>query len=256
MNDRYKLHQFYQGKENEVEYFHAVRLRFKDINFANLRIDYSGKWSNSEQEKRFHKSWIESIKNLDKVVRLKIDLIDQEIFNAVCEMKNLKELIVPTSGLIDFSGLKKVENLTRLQIRCNSNLTDLSFLKNLNLKQLSIEECFNIKNYEVIGEMTSLTGLSLNGNWTAPKNLRLDSIKPYENLENLEHLDLNYCTIKDKSFDSILKMENLRRFDFLGRIPKATRDLIKSNHPNLEAGFFMDWNYEKKEFYEDKNWDK
>jgi len=256
MNDRYNLHQFYQGKENEVDYFHAVRLRHKDINYKNLRIDYSGKWSNSEQEKTFFSNWIESIKNLDKVERLKIDLVDQEIFNAVCQIENLKELIVPLSGIIDFSGLKKIKTLTRLQLNRNSHLTDLSFLKNLNLKQLSIIECFNVQNFEVIGEIKSLTGLQLSGNWTAPKNLKLNTIKPFEKLNNLEHLDLSFCSIKDKSFDSILKMKKLERFDILGHIPKKTRILIKENHPKLKAGIFMDWNYETKDFYEGKNWDK
>ena len=73
-------------------------------------------------------------------------------------------------------------------------------------------------------------------------------------MEDLEHLDLNYSIVVDKSFESILRMTNLKRFDYLATIKKETRNKIKNNHKTLIAGFFMDYDYEKNDFYENKIW--
>ena len=144
--------------------------------------------------------------------------------------------------------------LTRLEINGNSRLTNIDAIASLNLKQLKFERCFTINNYETIGNLKTLKGLSLNGHWTAPKNLKINSLIPFETLENLEHLDLNYTNVADKSFESILKMTTLKRFDYLATIKKGTRLNIKNNHPSLVAGFFMDYDYDTNEFYEGKQW--
>ena len=49
-------------------------------------------------------------------------------------------------------------------------------------------------------------------------------------------------------------MTKLKRFDYSATIKKETRIKIKNNHKSLIAGFFMDYNYEKNEFYEGKVW--
>jgi hypothetical protein len=49
-------------------------------------------------------------------------------------------------------------------------------------------------------------------------------------------------------------MPQLERFDLLVTIPKEMRDKIKSTHKNLKAGFFMDWDFENKKFYDGKTW--
>ncbi|WP_445454306.1 hypothetical protein [Flavobacterium sp. 25HG05S-40] len=113
--------------------------------------------------------------------------------------------------------------LTRLELNWNSELTNIDAIATLKLKQLKFERCFTINNYETIGNLKTLQGLSLNGNWTAPKNLKINSLIPFETLENLEHLDLNYAIVVDKSFESILRMTSLKRFDYLATIKKSDK---------------------------------
>lgn len=49
-------------------------------------------------------------------------------------------------------------------------------------------------------------------------------------------------------------MECLERFDLSVKIPHSIRENIKKNHKNLVGGFFMDWDFDNKRFYDDKEW--
>ena len=102
--------------------------------------------------------------------------------------------------------------------------------------------------------MTELKGLRLGGNVSAPKNLRLTSLRPFHNLKNLKHLDLSTLSVVDNSYQTILELENLERFDFTVVIPKQIRELIRTNHQKLTAGLFMDWDYDNQKIYDDKEW--
>jgi len=119
---------------------------------------------------------------------------------------------------------------------------------------LSIDNCFKVENYDILGKMTQLIGLELCGDTFAPKNLRLNSLKPFETLKKLKHLDLSSASVIDNSYESLLKMTGLERFDITVNIPKATRELIKTKHKNLKAGFFMDWDFDNKKIYDGKLW--
>ena len=257
MNDRYKYHEFYTGKVNELEYKIVQLPTNKNINSENLFIQCLSPAvikKGSDKEMRLIEEWDEVFQTLNNVKRLKINIYNQEILNSLHKIPNLTELIIENSFFEDIAPLIKLENLSRLEIYYNSKLTNIEAIRSLNLKQLKFENCFNIVNYEIIGKIKSLKGLSLNGNWTARKNFKINSLIPFEELENLEHLDLNYSIIVDKSFESILRMTNLKRFDYLATIKRDTRNKIKNSHNALIAGFFMDYDYEKHDFYEDKIW--
>ena len=88
----------------------------------------------------------------------------------------------------------------------------------------------------------------------APKNLKLCSLQPFRGLRQLRHLDISSATIIDHSYETILDLENLDRFDITVIIPKQKRELIKDNHKKLTAGLFMDWDYDNKKMYEGKEW--
>jgi len=49
-------------------------------------------------------------------------------------------------------------------------------------------------------------------------------------------------------------MKNLERFDLVVNVPKEMRDKLKTEHKNLKAGFFVDYDFENKKFYEGKQW--
>jgi Leucine-rich repeat (LRR) protein len=170
-------------------------------------------------------------------------------------MKNLEQLHFWTSTVEDISSISKLQKLHRLDLDSFSRLTDISPILTLeNLQLLSIENSFKVENYDLIGQMTQLKGLRLGGHTFAPKNLRLKSLNPYSNLKQLKHLDLSTLSVVDNSYETILELKNLERFDITVIIPKQTRELIKANHKKLTAGMFMDWDYDNKKIYDGKEW--
>lgn len=258
--DRYKLNLFYSGPGSETNYLNVQDITDDIFSATNLCIvalamDFP-QGTSTKARKELEDKWLKILPTLDNVKTLSIRLrVNQDFFNAICKMKNLERLHFWTSTAEDISDISKLKNLTRLDLESFSRLTDISpLLKLQKLKLLYIDNSFKIENYDVIGKMTQLIGLKLNGNIFAPKNLRLPSLKPFANLKKLEHLDLDACSVIDNSYDAVLALENLKRFDVTGTIPKEQRDKIKSGHKKLQAGFFMDWDYEKKKIYDDKQW--
>lgn len=215
----------------------------KRINSKNIRIDCLSPAlikKGSQKEKALIKEWNEIFPLLDNMKRLKINVYNQEIFDGICKIPNLEELTITSSNFTNLNSIHLLKNLNRFELLGNNKISDIEPLSELNLKYLKIEECFNISNYEIIGNLKTLIGLSINGNWTAPKNLKLNSIKTYENLDELIHLDISFCSLLDKSFDSVLKMEKLKRFDYHGKVDKKIVLKVQNNHKNLCSGSFID----------------
>lgn len=202
------------------------------------------------------RQWLELLPTLKSVNKLYIrHPVDQDFFEAICKMKGLEQLYFCTSIVENLSSIIKLQNLKLLQIDSFSRLKDISPVVGLkNLQLLSIVNSFKIENYECISEMSNLTGLNLNGDPIAPRNLRLPSLQPFGKLKKLRHLDISYLSVVDKSYETIIEMESLERLDLTITIPKAIRDLIKSKHKSLESGLFMDWDWENNKIQEGKEW--
>lgn len=260
MTDRYKLSQFYQGKGTETNYesFQAVEddvSAVEHLQIVSLAMDFP-QGTSPKVRQEIERTWIDTLPKLKKVKSLSVrHRVKQEFFEAICQMPNLENLTFWTSTVEDISSISKLQELTHLKLWSFTRLKDVSPLLLLKkLRVLSIDNCFKVENYDVIGQMTQLTGLELCGDTFAPKRLRLNSLKPFETLKNLKHLDLSTASVIDNSYDSILQMKRLERFDLVVNVPKELRDRIKSEHKNLRAGFFVDYDFENKRFYEGKQW--
>jgi hypothetical protein len=258
--DRFKLNLFHAGPSTEPNYLHVQEISDDIFSSTEVCIDALAmdfpQGTSLKARKELESKWINILPSLDNIKTLSLRLrVGQDFLNAVCEMKNLERLHIWTSTAKDISGISKLEKLVRLDLESFGQLTDISpLLKLKRLKLLYIENSYKIKNYEVIGQMTQLIGLKLNGSITAPRNLRLPSLKPFSKLTNLEHLDLFACSVVDNSYDTLLSLENLKRFDINVTISKELRDKIKSRHSNLQAGMFIDWDYDKKKIHDNKDW--
>jgi len=259
-SDRYHLNLFHQGKGSEIDYYFTQETDNKVFDCENLHISMLAMDFKEGQSRKYRKQlenhWIDLLPQLDKVKTLSIrHIVTQAFFEAICKMKNLERLFFWTSNVEDISNIKNLKKLKRLRLERFSRLSDISILLELKeLRLLSVLNSFKIDNYELIGKMTDLIGLTIRGDETAPKNLRLASLKPFEGLTNLRHLDLSATSVIDKSYDSIVKMISLERFDITVGIDKLKRDLIKSKAKALKAGFFMAWDYENRKFYPHINW--
>lgn len=260
MNDRFKLHLFYSGNTNPTAYLNVQEITDEvfsatELSIATLAMDFPNGTS-MKHKKELEAKWIDLLPRLDSIKELSVrHIVNQDFFEAICNMKNLERLHFWTSTVENISSISKLKNLQRLELHGFSRLTDIEPILSLkNLKLLSIEKCFKVENYDLIGQMTELKGLQLGGDTFAPKNLRLKSLKPFKNLKKLAHLDLSSSSVVDGSYETIVELQNLERFDISVIIPKPIRDLIKANHKKLTAGFFMDWDYDNKKICDGKEW--
>jgi hypothetical protein len=260
MNDRYKLSQFYQGKGTEIPYASFQDLddevyEAENLQIVSMAMDFP-QGSSVKIRKEIEQKWIDALPGLKKVKALSVrHRVKQDFFEAICKLPNLQKLTFWSSTVEDISSISTLKNLARLKLWSFSRLRDIAPLLALRkLKVLSIDNCFKVENYEIIGQMTQLEGLELCGDTFAPRNLRINSLKPFETLKNLKHLDLSSASVVDKSYDSILQMKSLERFDLAVIVPKEMRERIKAEHKNLKAGFFVDYDFENKKFYDGKQW--
>lgn len=260
MKDRYNLNLFYSGEENAPKFMDAQEITSAVFNARTLRIktlamDFPVDVT-LKQRKRLEEKWIELLPELEQVTTLSCrHKVDQTFFEAICKMKNLEHLHFWTSTVEDISSISKLQKLRYLDMESFSRLLDISPILMLkNLEVLSIESSFKVENYDLLGQMTSLKGLRLGGNTFSPKNLRLKSLKPFSKLKHLKHLDLSSSSVIDNSYETILELNSLERFDIAVLIPQSIRQSIKANHKNLKAGFFMDYDFDNKVFYAGKEW--
>ena len=260
MYDRYKLDQFYQGKGTETQYssFQALDndvYSVENLQIVSMAMDFP-QGTSPKFRQEIERKWIETLPKLKKVKLLSVrHRVKQEFFDAICKMPNLEDLTFWSSTVEDISNISKLTKLRHLKLWSFSRLKDISPLLPLKkLTHLSIDNCFKVENYDIIGKMTQLIGLELCGDTFAPRNLRLKSLKPFETLRKLRHLDLSSASVIDKSYESVLKMPSLERFDLLVTVPKEIREKIKSTHKELKAGFFVDYDFENKKFYDGKQW--
>lgn len=193
--------------------------------------------------KDLKRRWMELLPTLSNVKHLNLkSRIDQAEFEVICNMPNLESLYFWSSTATDINALSKLSRLTSLGLDSFSRLTDVSPILSLpQLEALYICNSYKIENLDIIGRMTRLSVLGLTGEITAPKTLYLPSLQPFSTLQRLEHLDLTCTSVQDNSYDVVLELKQLRKFDLLSKIDKSLVEKIKT-HPRLNEGSFLKYN--------------
>ncbi|AIY14673.1 hypothetical protein [Cellulophaga baltica] len=258
--DRNKFCYLYDIEDKNEEEIYCQEIpssisKIKKLYISTLAMDFPDTVS-KKYRIELEKDWINLLPSLDNITSLSIrHRVNQEYFEAICTMKNLKTLFFWTSTVEDINSISKLKNLSSLSLDSFSRLRDLSALKSLKkLRRLTIQNSFKVENYEMIGDLIQLNGLCIGGNFSGPKNLVIDSLIPFKNLKELQHLDMSTVTIRDKSYDALLEMTSLERLDANWRMSDAKRTELKEKHQSLRAGFFVDYDFVKNEFFQDKSW--
>lgn len=175
----------------------------------SLSPDYSQETDLSySQLKKLRAQWI---KVLPKLVNLKHLFVghqlNQEYFEAICNIPNLKSLEVKVSRIKDFSSIGKLTKLEYLDFCGSPAIKSLKGIENLHkLKHCKLSHFFEIENVNEISELKSLEKLTIFGNIFG-KNLNLKNVEPISELKNLKLLSLDIKTNLDIS--SLLKLKKL-----------------------------------------------
>ena len=203
MTDRYKLDLFIE----KIEYFSPQEISDELYSAKNLRLSLDfGTHSSKKFQQQSIRNWISlfpMLKNIEGLLLMYPK--SQAFFAAACKMTQIKTLSLRSLKVDDLTPIQNLKALTRLYIDSCHQLKSIIPILNLkNIIYIKIENCYNIEDLASIGQMTWLKGLCLTGNITAPKNLRINSLKPYRNLKNLKHLDLTSTSVIDKSYQVLL----------------------------------------------------
>lgn len=190
------------------------RLRIEDSEIYECEIlspDYSQEKDLSYPKiKKLRAEWIKVFPKLENLKYLFLGhRVNQEYFEAICNIPNLKGLEVKVSQIKDFRSigkLKKLENLNFCGSKGIQNLKGIEVLTEL--KYCKLSQFFGLETIEELSELQSLEKLNLFGNYHG-QSLNLKSVEPISELRNLKELGLDIKTKMD--LDSLLKLENLER---------------------------------------------
>lgn len=173
--------------------------------------------------------YLREVRNLWFVSR-----VNQKMLDAACRVPKLEGIFIKWSGIKNIDALRIPKKLRHLYLGGSSQGESIDVLGELDsLVTLDLEQLNRISDFRFLSKLTSLEGLGIDGSiWTAQK---IDTIKPLANLHNLKYLTLTNTRIQDKSFDPILGLTELVRFNSSWNYPEAEFEKLKAM-PKLKYG--------------------
>jgi|JI10StandDraft_1071094.scaffolds.fasta_scaffold214317_1 hypothetical protein len=206
---------------------------FRPVIKLNLNITQLG--LKTGDQKKLLQFWCNEMPKLTTVKYLWFcSRVNQEMFEAACDMDNLEGLYIKWSGIKKIDSLLKLKNLKHLHIGSSGQVENIRVFRDINwLTTLSLEQLNNVTDFSDIAGMTNLQGLGIDGSiWTAQK---IDTLQPIGQLRGLKYLTLTNTRTKDKSFDPILNLKELVRFNSSWNYPVTEFEKLKGL-PNLKYG--------------------
>jgi len=189
----------------------------------------------SYRQNKIIDQWCAELPNLEEVKYLWfVSRVNQKMFEAACRIPNLEGLFIKWSGIKNIDALRIPKNLRHLRLGGSSQVESIDVFNEIDsLVTLDLQQLNKISDFSVLSKLTALEGLGLDGGmWTAQK---IDTLKPLAKLRNLKYLTLINTHLKDKSFDPILNLTELIRFDSSWNYPESEFEKLKSL-PKLKYG--------------------
>lgn len=212
-NDKYRErrhHKVCYRKLSEIEGTSEV------LNFWRKNKSYSG------------------ISDLKYVTDLTATSVDEGFFEEICQMSQLKSLIIDKLEVSDLSritNLKNLENLDIVNLKPTKNMESLCSIKSLN--KLWINESKHITDYSFLSGAKGVLALGVEGDlWTKQK---IDSFAPFQDLDNLEALFLSSVQVKDKNLDYFSTNPKLKHLWIARCAPKSSFDSLRKLMPDLDC---------------------
>jgi len=191
----------------------------------------------ASKKRELRRVWAETLPKLDNVKYLMTThQIDQDFFEAICEMKNLEGLYIKWGKVDSIDNITKLINLKHLYFGSNPRIKSIEGISKLeNLKTLELENFKDCEDFFKIERLKNLESLkimpSVNG-----ALIKLKDLEFMRELTELKVLELGIILI-DKRIEPIYKLKNLVRLwipDHLYK--KYDKRELKKNFKNLKYG--------------------
>ena len=165
----------------------------------------------------------------------------QELFNAVCQQKDLKRLYIKWGVYPDISAISKLQELEYLHIGSGAGVLSIEPLAELkNLVKLSVENFQKINDYTPLVALNHLELLSISGLVWSPKYIHIDSLDFLRGMKQLRSFSLEVARVKSKDYTPILELENVEYLTIESRkeVKAIYKQLLKL--PKLKYGLLME----------------
>ena len=189
----------------------------------------------SYQQSKLVKEWCKTLPTFKSIEHLWLpSSVNQKMFDAICELPNLKTLWIKWSGIKRIEKIERLSKIQHLHIGSSSQIESIQPLAKLNtLITLETEQLNKISNFEFLGVLTQLEGLGIDGSiWGTQK---IDSLEFLTNITDLKYFTMSNSRLKTKSFEPLLSLKNLVRFNSSWNYPEKEFEKLK-DHPTLKFG--------------------
>ena len=149
------------------------------INCTQLGGSFTPQYDTAKKKKSVLLEWCDFLtKNSTAFTELRFGTrMPQELFNAICCQKNLKELHIKWGSYSDISALENLSNIEYLHIGSGSSVQSIESIVTLKkLTALSIENFQKITDYSPLVQLKKLECLSIEGDGMSPKYIHIDSL--------------------------------------------------------------------------------
>ena len=137
--------------------------------------------------------------------------VPQELFDAACRMPNLTGLWIKWSSVKNIVSLECAPQLRQLHIGSATSLASIAPLRQLpGLKWLGLENLRLVPDLRVVGALTALEGLTLEGSMWTPWTV--ETLAPLASLPELKYLSIANLRTQDRTLAPLLALRKLEEF--------------------------------------------
>jgi Leucine-rich repeat (LRR) protein len=213
------------------------------INCTQLGDSFTPHYKTQKDKKRVVLEWCEFLhQNPMAFTELHFcTRMPQELFDAVCSQKQLKQLDIKWGGYKDITAIENLTNIELLHIGSGSSVESIKPISKLkNIVALSVENFQKIANYDDFADLTTLESLSIVGDRMAPKFIKIDNIDFVKKMSQLRYFRLLTEQLQSKDYTPILALNNVEHltlrsnkevsqlYSELLKLPKLKWGLLKS----------------------------
>jgi hypothetical protein len=186
----------------------------------------------ASRQKKLVKEWCQTFPKLENVKILWLSSrVNQDLFEAVCEMKNLIGLNIKWSAI---KRIDSIQVLRYLNLGGSSQIESIDCLGDKrDLVWLEIDNFKKISDISALSKLSRLRGLSLEGSmWTTQI---VDSLTPIGQLTNLEFLSIANLRAKDKTLTPLFNLKKLKTLHTAKWWPKSEMSKLNKELPELAS---------------------
>jgi hypothetical protein len=193
----------------------------------------------SEQKNLVNK-WCEVLPSLDNVEYIWFaSRATQDLFESVCQVKNLKGLHIDWSGIKSIDSITKIQNLKYLHIGSAPSLGPLEPLAQLrHLEWLELENIRACSDLTFAKDLTNLKGLSLSGDGNSLKYLKSKSLEPLTSLQDLYWLTLSTFMVEQNGLLPLAKLKKLKYLFICNSHKMEDVAALAGARPDVECSLF------------------